>query len=413
LFLDPSGADHYACSVAQSTGGSSGLERLIEVAAERLSERAEGPIQLRLEQTLSAPERRNLVLRCSFDRAQFDRPQGGRSSVIIKQAARGYAPEDASHWDTRRLFNEWAGTAFLSTLPGEAHAPRFLAGDRALGFVVLEDLGQPHWSLVQPLLEGSAADAEHALRLYVRRLGRMHGSSMTLLPHHEALIAALRGSLDASKPALAWAIGSVESIADVLEPQGLMTTELSRALLAAAEAADAAGPFRAFIHGDPCPDNVFLKGDDLLLIDFELARLGSALLDAVYVLAPFPTCSCANRVPDSLVPALLDVYRTELSPFCPAALDDGAFERALLDAAGSSLVSRLGSLLPKCWKEDETWGIAGLRSRVLTGLERYVALSTRLSGESSLSGEVERLFAALKARWPGVELLPVYPAFRA
>ncbi|MET0410573.1 MAG: hypothetical protein ABW217_04730, partial [Polyangiaceae bacterium] len=121
--------------MAQSTGGSSGLERLIEAAAARLSERAEGPVQLRLEQTLSTPERRNVVLRCALDR-----PLDGRSSVIIKQAARGYAPEDASSWDTLRLFNEWAGTAFLSTLPGEAHAPRFLVGDRALGFVVLEDL---------------------------------------------------------------------------------------------------------------------------------------------------------------------------------------------------------------------------------------------------------------------------------
>jgi len=407
LFLDPSGGAHYACSVAQSTGGSSGLERLIEAAAERLSERAEGPVRLQLEQTLSGPERRNLVVRCSLDR-----PLDGRSSVIIKQALRDYAAEDASRWDTRRLFNEWAGTAFLSTLPGEAHAPRFLAGDRAHGFVVLEDLGQPHWSLVQPLLEGSAADAEHALRLYVRRLARMHGSSMTLLPHHEALIATLRGTLDSSKPALAWAIGGVDEIAAVLEPLGLMTVELSRALLAAAEAADAAGPFRAFIHGDPCPDNAFFKGDDLRLIDFELARIGSALLDAVYVVAPFPTCWCANRVPDSLVPALLDVYRTELSPFCPAALDDAAFERALLDAAGSSLVWRLASQLPRCRKEDETWGIAGVRSRVLTGLERYVALSTRLGGESSLSSEVARLFDALTARWPGVDLLPVYPAFR-
>jgi Ser/Thr protein kinase RdoA (MazF antagonist) len=394
--------------VAGSSGGSSDLERLIAVASARLSERAERPVELQLDELLSEPESRNRVVRC-----RLAQPFEGQRSVIIKQALGAYAPDDASREDTRRLFSDWAGAAFLSTLPGEAHAPRFLAGDRALGCIVLEDLGKPHVSLVQPLLEGSASEAERVLGLYMRRLARMHGSSMALLPHHEALIAALRGALDSSQPALAWAIGSVDTISRILTPHGLMTSELEQALLAAAEAADAAGPFRAFIHGDPCPDNVFLSAGDLRLIDFEHARVGSALLDACYVVAAFPTCSCANRVPEALVSPLLEVYRSELAPFCPAALDDQAFERALLDALGSSLLFRLAWLLPRCFEQDERWGIAGVRSRITTGLERYVALSRRLGGESSSSAAAERLHEALTARWPEATLLPVYPAFRS
>jgi hypothetical protein len=392
--------------VIAATGGSSELERLIGVVATRLSERFERPVELAIEQVLSEPQRRNLVLRCALSGAE------GPRSVIVKQARGAYAPDDVSRWDTLRLFNEWAGAAFLSTLPGEAHGPRFLAGDRALGCVVLEDLGQPHTSLVQPLLEGSPADAEDVLRLYMRRLARMHGTSLALLPHHEALIAALRGSLDSSKPALAWAIGSIETISKLLTPHGLMTSELSRGLLGAAEAADLAGPFRTFIHGDPCPDNVFIKDADLLLIDFEMARVGSALLDAIYLLAPFPSCWCANRVPDAVVARLLDVYRAELAPFCPAVTDDALFERALLDALGSSLLFRLSHLLPRGWTQDETWGIAGVRARIITGLERFVVLSTRLKGEPGLRAEVSRLLDGLMARWAGVSSLPFYPAFR-
>jgi Ser/Thr protein kinase RdoA (MazF antagonist) len=387
--------------------GSGELERLIAVAAARLSERAERPVELRLDQVLSHPGRANRILRCSLQQ-----PLDGQHSVIVKQALGEYAADEPSREDTLRLFNDWAGTAFLSQLPGEAHAPRFLAGDRALGCIVLEDLGQPHASLVQPLLEGSAAEAERALGSYVRRLARMHGSSMALLPHHEALIAALRGAKDSSKPALAWAIGSVDTIARALEPDGLMTSELAKGLLGAAEAADAAGPFRAFIHGDPCPDNTFLRGDDLLLLDFERARLGSALLDLSYVVAPFPSSRCANRVPDALASELLRSYREQLAPFCPAARNDAAFERALLDAVGCSLVFRLAWLLPRAWQQDDAWGIAGLRSRILTGLERFVALSARLSGEPVLRDEAARLLDALAVRWPGVEPLPVYPAFR-
>ena len=57
------------------------------------------------------------------------------------------------------------------------------------------------------------------------------------------------------------------------------------------------GPFHAYIHGDPCPDNVFFIDGEMLLIDFEFGRFGHALRDALYGRMPFPTCWCCNRLP--------------------------------------------------------------------------------------------------------------------
>ncbi|MEZ4737122.1 MAG: hypothetical protein R3E79_59340 [Caldilineaceae bacterium] len=62
--------------------------------------------------------------------------------------ANTYNPDQIDSWDTQRFFRDWAGAEFLSTLPGDPHhGPRFYGGDRGLGFIILEDLGDEHHSL--------------------------------------------------------------------------------------------------------------------------------------------------------------------------------------------------------------------------------------------------------------------------
>jgi hypothetical protein len=86
---------------------------------------------------LTAPERKNVVLRCHLVEA----PSGTPATVIVKRAGRrGYDPDDPGSpaW---LLFNEWAGSTFACRLPGDGRGgPQVYGGDRLIGVLVLEDV---------------------------------------------------------------------------------------------------------------------------------------------------------------------------------------------------------------------------------------------------------------------------------
>lgn len=86
---------------------------------------------------------------------------------------------DTSEPGTREFFNDWAGLAFLEQITSEqpSLAPRFYGGDKTLGMIVLEDLGdrlvaveingemsEESSSLIQPLLGTDAAVATNFLK---------------------------------------------------------------------------------------------------------------------------------------------------------------------------------------------------------------------------------------------------------
>src|SRR5262249_1584918 len=103
---------------------------------------------------LTAPGRRNLLLRCLVLSG------GGPASLIVKQVTTAAASlHQADPWDVQRFCRDWAGAQFLSTVQAQApHSPRFYGGDWEVGFILLEDLGAPA-SLVEPLLNGEETDA--------------------------------------------------------------------------------------------------------------------------------------------------------------------------------------------------------------------------------------------------------------
>jgi len=53
----------------------------------------------------------------------------------------------------------------------------------------------------------------------------------------------------------------------------------------------------SLVHGDPCPDNVLLFEDGCRIFDFEISGWSSVVLDAAYLLAPFPSCWCLPAFP--------------------------------------------------------------------------------------------------------------------
>lgn len=379
-------------------------------AAERALSSALGRgVRLGEAEPLTEPGRRNVVLRC--------RTLAGEApaSVVIKRVvAAAYDPETTTSWDVRRFFSDWVGAEFLSAIPGASRpAPRFYAGDRAMGLFVLEDLG-PHRSLVEPLLGPDAAAATAALRAFSACLGRLHAATREQSARFERLCRALSPEGPFLPPAGAQfdertkaLLASIERLGVRVEASLLEEVELVR------EAIERPGPFLAYIHGDPCPDNVFLDDGRVRLIDFEFGHFGHALMDAVYGLMTFPTCWCASRLPPAVVAQMEAVYRAELVTGCPEARDDGVFETALARVCAVWLLNTLARHLEGALREDRTWGIATMRPRVLARLEDFVTTAGERAQLPSLRGTAAQLLDVLRARWPEARPLPLYPAFAA
>lgn len=126
---------------------------------------------------LSEPDRRNVILRLLIDKPQSNIPK----TLILKQTATETNKFDTAKSETEieqlsRFAHDWAGIEFLTEI-GSDHAPHFYAGSLNYKFILIEDLGLSHPSLVGPLTRSpsviNAHKAELALIAYVHRIGRM------------------------------------------------------------------------------------------------------------------------------------------------------------------------------------------------------------------------------------------------
>jgi hypothetical protein len=364
---------------------------------------------------LTDPQRRNRLWRCQLQAADRFVPQ----TVIIKQVGpEGYDPSSPQSWDTGRFFNDWAGAQFLhECAPDEGHGPAFYGGDVQQGFIILEDMGE-HTSLVEPLLQGDAASASEALIAFARRLGRMHAASVGKEQQYRQIQRQISPawaemhvtSAESAPQAKAKQVTAFAQICTRLgvEPTQAAMQELGSLLQRLAEV----GPFRTFLHGDPCPDNVFYRAPQLRLIDFEFSSFGHALKDGLYGRLPFPTCWCANTVPSRIVETMENTYRTELSSTCPEALDDQRFTQEACAVAASWVLGSMQWHLETALERDEEWGIAGIRARLLTRMETFLATARSGDQVPALCETHGQLLSELQRRWPEATPLPVYPAFR-
>ena len=357
---------------------------------------------------LSEPGRRNLILRCPVLAGR------GPASLIVKQVhSEAASLHQADAWDVQRFCSDWAGAQFLSTLQGRApHSPRFYGGDREMGFILLEDLGA-HASLVEPLLHGEEADAVQALLGYAARLGALHTDTIG----QEAAFTQLWQTLTPQPVSMTHDVKRlaeqilllqrhVEHLGARVEPA--FREEVATTLIAL----HTPGPFWAYLHGDPCPDNVVYTGTQVCLIDFEFGHFGHALCDGTYGRMLFPTCWCANRLPATVVVQMEMVYRAALVPGCPAAADDRLFEDALVDACGYWVLLTLVRHLPQALAEDRPWGIAPIRPRLVSRLEAFITTAEAFHRLPAMRGTAHRVLEVLRWRWPAPPPLSLYPAFR-
>lgn len=357
---------------------------------------------------LSEPGRRNLILRC------VSAPTNELPSkfIIKKVEANLYNPDDSNSWDTKRFFSDWVGSQFLSSLGKEAnHGPHFYGGNRDLGFIILEDLGQ-HRSLAEPLLHEDAISAEAALLRYSSRLGKLHANTINQQGLFEKLLHSVGATGSSFAPTESEIEKGIQQVQKILDGLGVVDENFLQELWAIQAAVINPGPFLAYIHADPCPDNVFDSSEQMQLIDFEFGHFGHALIDAAYGRMIFPSCWCANRLPQPIVAQMESLYRSELILGCSDAQDDNIFQDALVAMCGYWLLKTLERHLESALKEDQTWGIASLRQRILARLEAFVSTSEEFSRFPAIRATSNRLLDVLGKRWPDVLPLPVYPAFQ-
>ena len=374
----------------------------VVLAAERaLSSAAGVAVTLRDVHVLSEAQRRNLVFRACADH------DGGTTRAVVVKAARAVANPDAPQ--DSGLVREWAATSYLAErAAGVGHGAALLAGAAREGLLVFEDLGADLGSLVGPLLNGGAADAERALTAYARALGRLHADT-----------AACRQAYDETFQSFLSVPRADRSVENPVERQARSVAAQLGGDPPADELAQIArrlrdpGPWLALVHGDPCPDNALVVGDRVHLIDYEFAGPSHALLDGAYWRMGFPTCWCAGRLPPEVAMRVEAVYRAEIARTMPQAADEGTYRAELAFAAAIWLFVCLDWRLEEALREDAQWGVASVRSRLLLYLETVVDLAGAAGVLPEIRRTAEVWLRDLRGRWPQTEALALYPAFAA
>ena len=324
----------------------------------------------------------------------------GRSAITKRPRVDGETGE--SNEGSRAAFHrERAVLALLAGVP-DSPAPRLLGSDGEL--LVMEDL-PPGRSLAELLLGADVEEARKGIVAYADALARFHVAT-----------AGLEDRFEAGDTQPWWAdvtdLG-VDGFAALAARFGVPidSAEIVAEGHAVADDLRADGWWRTLVHGDACPDNTRIEdgpGGRFRIFDFERSSFGSCLLDASYLVAPFPTCWCFGRVPDDLSAEAVRTYRRVLGAVRPEALDDEAWGAALASALASWVVAR-GDVITRLLDEDGTWGTTTVRVRVRQWLRAYLSVEGAAARHPAVHRVATVLADRLAEAWPDAELAD-YPS---
>ena len=322
-------------------------------------------------------------------------------SVITKRPRRDPETGEPNEASRAAFHRERSVLALLAGVPGSP-APTLLGSEGEL--LVMEDL-PPGRSLAELLLGSDADEARSAVVAYAEALARFHVAT-----------AGIEDRFDAGETQPWWADvtdAGVDGFAALAARFGVGAAAGDVAAEGHAVADDlrADGWWRTLVHGDACPDNTRIEdgpGGRFRLFDFERSSFGSCLLDASYLVAPFPTCWCFGRVPDDLSAEAVGAYRRVLGAVRPEALDDGAWGEALATALASWVVGR-GDVITRLLDEDGTWGTSSVRVRVRQWLRAYLAAEGGVVRYPAVHAVASVLSDRLAEAWPEAAL-PDYPS---
>jgi Ser/Thr protein kinase RdoA (MazF antagonist) len=318
-------------------------------------------------------------------------------TVVLKRRRDGDAGGRA-----RGFGIELAVLDYLSAMPAPV-APRLLGADTQAGILLTEDLG-PGDSLADSLLTGKRDRAQADLVAYARSLGSLHAWSMgragelaDLRTRHPGL---------SVSPGLAAAVGrGKEPLLAVAATMGLDVGGVAGEIDELAPMLNGTGHV-GLVHGDACPDNVLLLDGSCRFLDFERSSWGPVVLDAAYLLAPFPSCWCFANLPDEVAAPAVDAYRARLQA---AGIDlSPGWDAAVAAALAGWIVAR-GQMIARVLEEDHEWGTTTLRPRLLAWLRNFAEQAGRAGTLPRLQALAGGLHDQLSLRWPDL-VIPDYPA---
>lgn len=386
----------------------------ISIAEQMLAESFGGEVQLQVGET-DGLSGRSYVHRLNVVHGPLEVPQ----TVILKQSPnRGPGQEtyepDALRGPASMLFNEWAGLQFLTeACQGTLPAPRFYGGNREAGFIVMEDFGTGK-RLDHLLLADDPVPAEETLIALSSTVGRMHAQTIGQKSRYDELRQALGAVRESSESMTEQASKFLNGIDECLKSIDVsLPSGFGDEIMTVLPNLTESSPFYTYIHSDPCPDNCHWVGSDLRLLDFEHGRFGNALQDGVYPRIHFPSCWCVNRIPETIALRAEAAYRTELIKGCPQAADDTLFYQAVVGACAYWVCETFCNWsMPGILERDQEWGIATVRQRIVLRFEIFAQVSERYECLEMVGETARQVVSQLCKRWPDVEEMPYYPAFR-
>lgn len=374
---------------------------------------------------LSEPERRNVILRLHLASDLKIVP----TTIILKQSVSGEEDEDENDVHAR-FARDWAGLEFLSQFAEYGYViPKLYGGSQPFRFILQEDLGNQHISLVDSLTASNKKEAVAALSRFMHALGRMHAASFGHLSEYKRILGTI--STMTFDEVAEFQLVHDDLIERLKKSNQALGLTISQSLIDEtrdiAEKVLLPGAFAVLTHGDICPDNVFdhpSKAKDLQLIDFEWSFVRSALLDGTYLRMSFPTCWCAKALPNDVIQALEGVYRQELVRSIPAAKDDTLYQEAYVYACAFWVLQQTVHFIPGV-KEKDRVGPSGpvpidslwsaekntVRPRVLARLKAFVEVASEANKLPNLTSMAREMLKILELIWDNTRSLEFYPAF--
>jgi hypothetical protein len=272
----------------------------IATASQLLSEHFQKPIHFSRIVQLSEPDRRNVILRLLTDNPDANIPQ----SFILKKTVADTKKFDSDAQNETeieqfsRFARDWAGLEFLSQI-GSDHGPHFYVGNLEHSFIVIEDLGLQHHSLVGPLTRAysqqNLLEAEVALVAYMRRMGKMQADTFGKMDQYNAILNKIYPQ--SIRVHYLEQTDVTPVLACFKNIIGFSSEELAQEILSILEFSQATEDFKVLLHGDICPDNVFFQDQKIRFFDFEFGDAGHALIDGMYLRMSMPSCWCSKTIP--------------------------------------------------------------------------------------------------------------------
>ena len=325
--------------------------------------------------------------------------------------------DSGSSGASHRLLNEWAALRFLEDLhtrPSvESPWPRLFAANEEHSLVIIDDLGR-HPTVEKMLQSNDRSGAAASLAALGSSLGAFHAAAHTTAAEFPTVQSEL-GSTSPRSDSNFDVRNSDDEFSDCFDVLGIAPHD---GFWSAVEELEAIihipGDFHTLIHADAGPQNFLWTGSRALLIDYEFATFGHALLDVVSARLGFPHTTNGRTVPIQHVEEMEGQYRNAAAQKMRSVDSDTVFCDGIADACAHwalvRWIARWRRLFREPASKDQDVDKARSRAETFTVYRRFLTTAASSGRWEPIGRTVETYCDALQRRHPTLEATHPYPA---